>query len=159
MTALISLRNVVDEMQMLTQGLHSYLNKRSGEIVTISDEDFARAEADEDLSGYADWEQEAIQEAKQVLYSEDYLKFPDETQVDRYVIMKEFCISVKNQRTSAALLELIEGSGAFRRFKAAIMRYGIEQDWYSFQDKALKVLAVEWLEKFKIEFSDDMQTG
>ena len=156
MTQPVSLRSVVEEMEMLSTGLHSFLHKLNGEIVTISDDDFSLAEKEDDFSSYPDWHQEELQKARQVLFSDDYLKFPEEHAVNRYGIMERFCRAVENEKTRSTLLELIDGSGAFRRFKSAITRLGIEKSWYQFQDQALREIALEWLTDNAVTFTDDM---
>ncbi|HNT44737.1 MAG TPA: UPF0158 family protein, partial [Syntrophorhabdaceae bacterium] len=50
------------------------------------------------------------------------------------------------------LLYTIDGRGAFRRFKDAIHRLGIEKDWFKYRDGRLKELAVDWLKANGIPF-------
>jgi hypothetical protein len=152
----VSLRNVVEEMQISTDGLHTYLNKESGEIVTITDEHIDAVDNGYDLNDYSDWEQEALKQAREVHSSNDYIEFPSQFEIHEYDIMQKFCFSVENQHTRETLLDQIQGSGAFRRFKNSILRYGIEQDWYKFKDQAYKEISVEWLESNGIAFTDDM---
>jgi hypothetical protein len=155
----VSLRNVVEEMQMGTDGLHTYLNKATGEIVTITDEHLDAVQSGYDLNDYSDWEQEALKEAQEIHSSKDYLEFPSPFSFHEYDIMQKFCISVENKHTSETLLDLIRGSGAFRRFKNGIFRYGIEQDWYKFKDQAYKEITIEWLESEGVAYTDDMDRG
>ena len=70
--------------------------------------------------------------------------------------MEDFCIAYPNEAMSEDLLDLIRGSGAFRRFKNYINRYGIEQDWYNYRDNAYKEIAIAWLEENGITYTDDL---
>jgi hypothetical protein len=54
------------------------------------------------------------------------------------------------------LLDKIRGSGAFRRFKDTVYRYGIEKDWFRFKDEAYKEIAVSWLTSYGFDYADDM---
>jgi hypothetical protein len=48
------------------------------------------------------------------------------------------------------IISAIRGRGAFRRFKDAICRYGIEDSWYQFRYEAFKKLAIEWCEHHNV---------
>ena len=66
--------------------------------------------------------------------------------------MEDFCGSVKNDRVGNVLYSAINGRGAFRRFKDTISRFGMEDDWYTFREEALKNIAIEWCEDNDIMF-------
>jgi hypothetical protein len=57
------------------------------------------------------------------------------------------------------LVYQIRGSGAFRRFKDAIRRHGIEDEWYQFRDQALEEIAIEWLESNGIAYTKTGAVG
>jgi hypothetical protein len=44
------------------------------------------------------------------------------------------------------LLDAIHGAGAFRSFRNAIRRLGIEDDWFRFQQTAFEGIAKDWLD-------------
>jgi hypothetical protein len=54
------------------------------------------------------------------------------------------------------LLHAIRGSGAFRRFKDAIHRKEIQDDWYRFRDESIKDIAIDFLESEGVVWLDDM---
>jgi hypothetical protein len=54
---------------------------------------------------------------------------------------------LKTGRLPNALLRSIEGKGAFRRFKDALHRHGIEMNWYAYKDEAYKEIARDWCEE------------
>ena len=68
------------------------------------------------------------------------------------IFMEDFCGSIRNDRVSNALYSAIKGRGAFRRFKDAIIRFGVEDDWYRFREEALRKIAIEWCEDNEIMF-------
>jgi hypothetical protein len=173
MAVIVSLRDLVDELQTLSHESHVYLKKSTGKAISIRDDDFEMVrnmeEFDEieeenddseiinDLDGYSDLEAEFFQDVKNVLsLDDDYLKLPSKFDIDEYEIMERFCLSVSDEKISGVLLGKIRGSGAFRRFKDTIYRYGIEEDWFRFRDEAYKEIAISWLESHGFAYIDDM---
>ena len=169
MTVAVSLRDLVDELQMLPNEGNAYLNKVTGKIITVTEDDIAMVEMDsefeeemeegEDDAGgeVSDLETEYYQEVKRVLASDpDYLKLPSRFDIHEYEIMERFCLSFPDDKASDVLLRKIRGSGAFRRFKDTIYQYGIEDDWFKYRDEAYKEIVIAWLESNDIAYSDDM---
>lgn len=72
---------------------------------------------------------------------------PSKWDINEWTIMGRFCESIPDKKLEDELDYLIHGSGAFRLFKDAIHRFGIEEDWYKFKAEALAEIAVDWLEK------------
>ncbi|OGU30071.1 MAG: hypothetical protein A2X67_13065 [Ignavibacteria bacterium GWA2_55_11] len=59
-----SLKAVVDELETLTDQRHAYLNNRTGETVSISDEEINIVENGEPLNGIHDWQREIVDIAR-----------------------------------------------------------------------------------------------
>lgn len=74
--AVISLRDFVDEMQVFSDEQHAYLNKVTGELITITNDDIAVIESGDDWSDYPEWQQSIFRETEKVLSSDDYLELP-----------------------------------------------------------------------------------
>ncbi len=152
----VKLKDIVDEMEMQMDEYHKYLNKETGEIVTVSTEELSIAEEseeDDDFSEYPDWQQDSIKSALDVIENwENYIELPDKWEINEYDIIEEFCGSIKNDRISNALYSAIQGRGAFRRFKDAIIRFGVEDGWYKFREEALMQIAIEWCEENEIKY-------
>ncbi len=157
MSPTVSLQAVVDEMDAASDEAHAYLNQRTGELVTIRDEEIGIVERGDDVEDYPDWQRELIQKTREVLDSDDYLHLPGRFDIHEYAIMERFCYSVEDDRLSNELLYQIRGSGAFRRFKDAIHRHGIADDWYRFRQAALEEIAVEWLEAHDIPYTRESE--
>ncbi len=165
----VSLRDLVDELQILPNEATSYLNIETGKIITVTDDDVAMAEMEsefeeemeeaiDDTGGEVlDLEAEYYEEVKRILAGDaDYLKLPSRFDIHEYEIMERFCLSVPDGKLSDVLLGKIRGSGAFRRFKDTIYQYGIEDNWFKYRDEAYKEIAIAWLESKGITYSDDM---
>ena len=155
MDVVVSLRDLIGEMQMLSDEHRIFLNKATGEFTLISNDDFLLAESDE-VDELSEWRDEIVQDAKRVLSSDDYLEIPSQFDIHEYEIMERFCLSVPDAEISDDLLRKIRGSGAFHRFKNAIYRYGIEKDWFKFRDEAYSDIAISWLESNGLSYKADL---
>jgi len=151
----IKLSDIVDAMQMQSETMSNYLNKKTGEIVPISEEEMDAAENDEPIEDSPEWQEEGIKTAKEILETDDYIPLPSPFDIHEYEIMERFCLSIKDQKISDDLYSAIKGSGAFRRFKDKVQRHGIEQDWYKYQDASYRKIAKEWCEENRIKFMED----
>jgi hypothetical protein len=70
-------------------------------------------------------------------------------------IMERFGQGRESARERDELLDSLHGRGAFRMFKSAIRRLGIEQQWYRFRDSALEEIAKHWLESNGLDYEQD----
>jgi hypothetical protein len=153
MTPRVKLRDVIEGMDLLSEDWQSYLDPETGEIVTVTDEARRLAEdEDVDLEDLADWEQESLAAARRVLESDRFLPLPDKFEINEWSIMEEFAEGRPNARQRGELLDSIHGRGAFRMFKSAIRRLGIEQEWYRFRDSEIEQIAKDWLEENGVEY-------
>jgi len=169
MTVAVSLRDLVGELQILPNEGSAYLNKVTGNIITVTEDDVAMVEMDNELEEemeegnddpggeVLDVEAEHYQDVKRILASDpDYLELPSRFEIHEYEIMERFCLSIPDGKVSDILLRKIRGSGAFRRFKDTIYQYNLEPDWFAYRDEAYKEIAIVWLESHDIAYSDDM---
>ena len=152
MTLPVSLKAVVDEMDVPSDQLYAYLNKNTGELVTIGDEEIEIVETGDSPEHSPDWQQEAIQKTREVLSSGEYLPLPTKFEIHEYAIMERFCLSLKGEALREELLNKIRGAGAFGRFQATIRRRGVLDDWYAFRQIALERIVVDWLESQNIPY-------
>ena len=158
MSTLVKLDYIIDGLESQSDESRSFLNKKSGEVVLIADEELNAAEENEPIEDFPDWQQDQVRIAKEIIAETgDYITLPTKFDIDEYSIMERFCTSLDNQEIGDILCDLISGSGAFRRFKDAIYRYGIEDGWHSYRDDAIKEIAIEWCREHDIEFYADKQ--
>jgi Uncharacterised protein family (UPF0158) len=155
MTLSVKLSDVVEAFEEVGDGTFQYLDKRTGEIIFLTEDDMAAAEEDELISEFPDWQRESILKAREVLNSDDFLKLPERFEFDEYEMMEEFCVSLEDRRTGEQLLRLIKGEGAFRRFKDSINAMGIEKQWYAHREEAFRDLAIQWLQENGISYKND----
>lgn len=130
MSITIKLSNIIDELDMMSSEMQSYLNIKTGEIVTISD--YLGSEEDADN----------IEENP-----DDCALLPTQYDINEYSIMEDFIYEIDNEEIKDELYESIRGKGAFRRFKDTIYNLNVKNSWYDFKAHALKKIAIEWCEE------------
>jgi hypothetical protein len=153
MAIVVSLKEVVDAMDLPNSEWTSYLNPKTGEIVTVTDEDRQLAEdPDLDEQDLPDWQRESLPKVREALESGDFVALPNQFEIHEWAIMERFA----NDRASIAqrdeLLDAIHGRGAFRSFRSAIRRLGIEDEWFEFRQSAFEEIAKDWLEAHDVLF-------
>ena len=155
----VKLSEILDGMMLLTDEMTSYLNKETGEVVTLMEETFRAAEEEDDsLLYFYGLEKEDVKIAMDILTNESggkYLPLPGKFEIHEWEIMRQFCDSIKDEEISQSLLNAIHGKGAFRYFKDSIHRFGIADQWYTYRDNAIKNIAIEWCKDNDIEYIDD----
>lgn len=153
----VSLQSVMNEMDVLGEEWTAYINKKTGELVTVTEEEANIIDAGgEDDEFIPDWQREILPRVREVLESDDFVALPDKFEIHEYSIMERFCLSLSDEGLQDELLHAIRGSGAFRRFKDAIHRKEIQDDWYRFRDESIKDIAIDFLASEGIAWLDDM---
>ena len=161
MEAIVKLNDVVDQLEMLlSDESTAYLNRRTGELYMLTDEELweAEDEDEEEPDGETpaetpEWLREAIEKAREVTNSDDWLALPSKFDIHEYKIMEDFCRTFEDEDMRARLLGQIRGCGAFGRFRAMMEVLGLEQIWWEFRHNAFEEIAVDWLEENQIEFT------
>jgi hypothetical protein len=149
----VKLKDVIDALDASGEELSHYLDKRTGEIFLVTNEEMEAAEEDELISEYPEWQREGILKAREILQSNDFVALPTQFEIHEYKIMEDFCLEFADRQVGEQLLRLIKGSGAFRRFKNAIQSMGVEEAWYEYRGTEIEKLAVEWLEQEGIGYT------
>lgn len=153
----VCLQSVVNEMDVPSDEMTAYISNKTGELFTASEEETRIIEAgNEDNEFIPEWQKEILPKVREVLESDDFVALPDKFEIHEYSIMERFCLSLPDEALQNELLHAIRGSGAFRRFKDAIYRKEIQDDWYSFRNEALKRIATDFLESEGIPWLDDV---
>lgn len=85
---------------------------------------------------------------------DDLIRLPDKYEINEYGIMEDFAASVPGE-AGKWLNNSLVGKGAFRRFRATLQRFGLEEKWYAYHDGALMQKAMEWCEENGITYDDE----
>ncbi|HSW44121.1 MAG TPA: UPF0158 family protein [Phycisphaerae bacterium] len=156
MSARVSLKTLVDEPICFVEGESLYLNRKTGEIVHVFEDemevDLEFPGDEEEFAEPADAKPKATPNVQEISESEDYIALPTQWNLDEYRTMERFCIAVETPKVRDRLLGVIRGSGAFRRFKNAIRDFGLEKQWYEYRDEAIKEEVIGWCEAYGIAF-------
>jgi len=147
----VSLRDVVEALDLQSDELRSCLDPDTGEIVTFNEEDARLAESGEWSTAPA-WMQEYLPKVKRALEDDRMLELPDRAHIDEWRMMQDFATEQEQCRCRPELLAAIHGSGAFRRFKYAIQQLGLEDSWYRYREAAFEQVAKHWLEENGITY-------
>ena len=155
MTLPVKLQDVVDALGMVGDESAQYLDKRTGEIFMITDEEMSAAEEDGPLADNPEWQQESLLKAREVLESDEFAQLPSQFDINEYSIMERFAHEYEDRRTGEELLRSIKGQGAFRRFKATLFDLNVQDAWSEFRHQTFEQIAIEWLEEEKIPYTRD----
>jgi hypothetical protein len=142
----VSLRAVAAEMDLPSDDWTAYINRRTGELVTVTDEEARAVEDEAAAEDLPDWQAEHLPKVREALASADFLALPGRFDINEYRIMKRFCEQVADTTVRDGLLRAIQGSGAFGRFTTLADHCGMISEWYAFRDRAVEDIAAEWLE-------------
>ena len=142
----IKLRDVVEAMDLPNQEWHSYMHHDTGEIVTVTDEECRLVEDDANPDDVPGWQRETLSKAREALESDRFLALPDSFEIHEWSIMERFAQGQSGDRPVEELLDALHGRGAFRMFRSAIRRLGVEDEWYRFRESAFEAIARDWLE-------------
>lgn len=171
MDAVISLKEVIDALEMVGDETTSYLDPATGEIFTVigeygyfedDEEDWEEDEGEEsqeerreaDLSQLPLWQQEYVTQKRAFMARPNLVVLPDKFEIHEWAIMEEFARAQTKRGVREQLLNAVHGNGAFRHFKGAVRRLNIEQDWYRFRDEAIADIAREWLDEQDLPYKD-----
>ena len=153
MAAVISLREVIEALEMQSDDCVSYLDPDTGEIITVTLEERELAEeTEESLEDVPEWQRQMLPKVRAALASDRCLQLPDRFEIHEWSIMDEFAQTRDSERMREELLDAIHGAGAFRMFRSTIRRLGIENSWYKFREEALAEIARNWLEEHKLPY-------
>jgi hypothetical protein len=155
----VKLDDVIDALEEAAEECAHYLDKRTSEIVMVTNEEMEAAEEDELISEYPEWQREAILKAREILTSDQFVPLPDQFDIHEYKIMEDFCMVFEDRRVGEDLRRLIKGSGAFRRFKNAIYSVGADKAWYEFRRAEIEKIGIQWLEEQQIPYIREDSTG
>jgi hypothetical protein len=73
MAVIVSLNDVTEQMDLTTDEATAYINRKTGELITLTHEEFALAEDPDEAESAPQWQKELLPKAREVLASEDYI--------------------------------------------------------------------------------------
>ena len=149
----VKIGDIIDAVDFDNDMSESFLNIKTEQVCMFTDEELRAAENNEDLSDSAEWYCEAVVRAKHYLENQDdYLSLPEKYDFNEYRIIEKFIARVAVPKQSEMLSQSIHGKGAFRRFKAALERLELVDEWYKYRGQKLREFVEFWCGENKINF-------
>ncbi|MBY4971197.1 UPF0158 family protein [Streptococcus suis] len=131
-------QDVVDALQMLSQGDRYYYDSYLDELVYLSVEETGlesceglEEEIEEDVTGR-------------------FVRLPTNYDFNPYAFMERYVYYLPEGDLSDRLSRAIRGRGAFRRFKNELERCDRLEDWYVFEAQCYKELVLDWCQENEI---------
>ena len=122
----INISTIIEAIEMADDNFTFFLDLETGKSVLLADED----------------------------NPERFFRLPTKFEIHEYNIMEEFIQTLKGEDADK-LEQVIQGRGAFRRFKDMVNRRGITKQWYDFQADYYRNLAIAWCQEHGIEYVEN----
>ena len=133
-------QEIVDAYDMYVEGIESFLNIETGDVVTLRT--FDRDEEDEELS-------EIIEEG----FNEIYFRIPKRESDEGYTDMVDFAETVEDKKLKSSLIHILSGGKKiFRRFKDALSSDSEQLErYYQFVEEQNRKRVSDWLESIEVK--------
>jgi hypothetical protein len=166
----------LDEVQKAMEDIERdafdyFLDTETGDVVILSEDIISKAHMmlagsfDEDMADYdevefdvdctvPEWIEDEVELALDIFVhdKERYERIPERRSKGGYAAMKEYTESLKDSELKCELQNIIDGKGAFRRFKDALDRHPAEKKrWYGYNAKLARREILEWLSSLGVD--------
>lgn len=153
MSIKVKLSEILEGMERQSEDVYYFLNLETGKNASVSREALFLADEGETYDHLLDWQQEEAELAYQIIGNNDqFIQPPSRYEINEYQIMENFCYEQSNSKTQSELLDAIRGRGAFSRFKSKIITLSVEDDWFDYQDKCYKQIAIDFCKRNQIDY-------
>ena len=134
---MIDLNEVIDGLEYVNDCIdkNAYYNPKTKEIFYSNVLEYEDSEEFDDLI-------------------ENSIVLPSKYEINEYSMMEDFIETIQDTLLYNQLLIAINGSGAFRRFKATCINFGIIDNWSKFRYEKYKELAINWCKENDIDFKE-----
>ena len=132
---MVTLSKIVEGLEMVDDIIDCYYNPEKDEIF---------------LSNIGEYEELTEDEIDDLF--EKSIILPTQYEIYEYQIMVDFIETIYNLEIKNNLQRLIQGKGAFRRFKDYCFEMNIIQEWYNYRDKRYKEIAIDLCKQNELEY-------
>ena len=117
-------------------GLHSYIDRTSGEVLAVMEAT----------------EEDAERRAQVAADPERYIKIEPASSREQYKWMERFVALVEESELRDRLLVTIDGKGAFRRFKDVLLSFPNDRErWFNYRGELLHFHINRWFEAKQLQ--------
>ena len=134
---MVTLSKIIEGLEMVNDITDCYYNPNKDEIFLS------------DIGEYENLTEDEIDE----LFEKSII-LPTQYEINEYQIMADFIEIIENEKIKEKLQNIIQGKGAFRRFKDYCFQLNIIQDWYRFKEKKYKEIAIEWCKQNGLKYKE-----
>ncbi len=142
----ISLRDIVHEMAEIGENHHAFLDKESGELITMNDQQLTAIESPPEGEAIEDWQHRF----KKRRETGEIVELPGKFEHKEFSLVERFCETIREKKQQDKLHKAIRGKRAFRDFQTTIGKLGLEDRWIGFRNRALEEIALRWLQEHDI---------
>ena len=152
---MIALDEIMVALEAACYGMNTYFDRKTGEVVILSEEDLSAAEEDS-LDNIPGWQYKNVAMVKCIENDKEnrFLVLPSRFDIHEWEIMREFSWQVMDDEIEEQLDRSLHGGGAFRKFKDCIRRHNMEQQWFKYRDDALRKIAIDWSNENGVKYKD-----
>lgn len=152
-SAALSVGAIVAEFELLTEETTLFVNRRTGEVAVISNEDLPDEEPGDETEdeNEPEWLAEEEAEARDIAGNPDWIALLGRHDLDELGIMKRFARRAR-PAASRDLFDALSGRGAFRRFREVIRARALEKEWDTWRTESLGESVRFELQQRKIPF-------
>ena len=132
---MVSLEKIIEGLEMVDNIVDCYYDPEKDEIF---------------LSNIGEYEELTEDEIDELF--EKSIILPTQHEINEYQIIVDFIETIDNLEIKSNLQRLIQGKGAFRRFKDYCFESNIIQDWYKYKEQKYKEIAIKWCKQNELEY-------
>jgi hypothetical protein len=155
MDAEVKLDVIIEALEMADDSISSYLDVETGEVRSITEEEFDLAADPQTVIGdLPNWQREAVKLARSIQEQEGkrYRALPGKFDVHEWAIMDRFSETLRDAHMRNDFYGGIRGAGAFRLFKRLLTEYNLWDAWNRFKQGELRQMAIQWCVENGITF-------
>ena len=151
----VKLQEILEALEFQSEMAEAYLDLQTGRVLWVFDE-FSDFDDTELLESTPKINRDLFETAREVLSDEGgrYIALPSKYDFNEWDLMRRFALYEVDPKVTDELLDAIHGRGAFRRFKEAIHRLGVAEQWYDYRETELRQIAIDWCESHGLEYEE-----
>lgn len=124
---MVTLSKIIEGLDMVDNIVDCYYNPNKDEIF---------------LSNIGEHEDLSVDEIDE-LFGESII-LPTQYEINEYQIMVDFIDTIEDNEIKKNFQRLIQGKGAFRRFKDYCVEIDLIKNWYDYKNEKFRKIAIDW---------------
>lgn len=148
------IKDIVWEMDCISEDSYAFFHRQTGEVYCFPDDEVSALanDAEADLDSLSDWMQEEVLRIREIEREDDWVPLPDSFTIHEWAIMRDFMYSLPPGELQDELNVAIHGKGAFRMFNDALHRHSLFEQWNPFKYAAYEKILLNWLDDRDIPY-------